>query len=156
VIHIFDIDNKYTATMERFPRTSAEADQLIQMGKLLNEAIQTVTEEWKNEKFSKSHTNGANGVNGASNDANTADTLPSWPLYQAQRTILSLTGALTELVAEPSHRLTELMGEYWESRALFIATERRIPDLLHEAGDEGMEITELAKKTGIEHLKLCT
>lgn len=142
--------------MERFPRTSAEADQLIQMGKLLNEAIQTVTEEWKNEKFSKTQTNGTNGVNGARGDgtANTADILPSWPLYQAQRTILSLTGALTELVAEPSHRLTELMAEYWESRALFIATERRIPDLLHEAGDEGMEITEIAKKTGIEHLKL--
>jgi len=143
--------------MERFPRRSAEADQLIQMGKLLNEAIQTVTEEWKKESFSKKQTNGTNGVNRASNngDSSTADILPSWPLYQAQRTILSLTGALTELVAEPPHRLTELMGQYWESRALYIAAERRIPDLLHEAGEEGLEINDIAKKTGIEHLKLC-
>lgn len=143
--------------MERLPRTLAEANQLIQMGQLLNESIQIVAEEWKNEKFSKTQGSSGNGINAAREHekANTADILPSWPLYQAQRTILSLTGALTELVAEPSHRLSELMAEYWESRALFIATERRIPDLLHEAGDEGMDITEIAKKTGIEHLKLC-
>lgn len=143
--------------MERFPKTSAEADQLIQMGKLLNEAIQTVTEEWKKESFSKIQGNGTNGVNGASSNeySSTADVLPSWPLHQAQRTILSLTGALTELVIEPPHRLTELMGQYWESRALYIAAERRIPDLLHEAGDEGLEIDVIAKKTGIEALKLC-
>ncbi len=142
--------------MERFPRTSAEAEQLIQMGKLLNETIQIVTEEWKKESFPKKESllkKQTNGTNGAS--SSTADILPSWPLYQAQRMILSLTGALTELVAEPPHRLTELMGQYWESRALYIAAERRIPDLLHEAGDEGLEIDEIAKKTGIEPLKLC-
>jgi hypothetical protein len=143
--------------MERFPRTSAEADQLIHMSKLLSEAVQTVTEEWKKESFSKKQTNGSNGVKGATSngDISTADILPSWPLYQAQRTIHALTGALTELVAEPPHRLTELMGQYWESRALYIAVERRIPDLLHEAGEEGLETSEIAKKVGIEPLKLC-
>lgn len=143
--------------MERFPRTALEADQLVQLGKLLNESIQTVTNEWSREKFTRkdvSMTNGTNGV--SSNEASDkADVLPSWRLHQAQRTILAISGTLTELVIEPQNRLTEFMAQYWEARALYIAAERSIPDLLHEAGDEGLEVGLIAKKTGIEHLKLC-
>nr|BBL33419.1 putative methyltransferase [Lachnum palmae] len=142
--------------MERFPRTSADADQLIQLGKLLNEVIQTVTKEWSEEKFAKKggDTNGVNGAKAPTELSDTADVLPSWPLFQAQRTIHSIAGALTELVTEPHNRLTEFMGGYWESRALFIAAERRIPDLLDAAGPDGLDVKAIAKQTGIEHLKL--
>lgn len=67
---------------------------------------------------------------GTSNDGAPPDILPSRRLYEAQRTLIALTGTLTELVAEPSLRILEVGCQYWESRALFIACERRIPDLL--------------------------
>jgi hypothetical protein len=41
-----------------------------------------------------------------------------------------------------------------ESRALYIAAERKIPDILAEAGEKGLAIQTLAEKTGIEYRKL--
>ena len=41
-----------------------------------------------------------------------------------------------------------------ESRALFIAAERNIPDLLAEAGHDGLHVEALAEKTNIESKKL--
>ncbi|KAL9034022.1 MAG: hypothetical protein Q9214_007235, partial [Letrouitia sp. 1 TL-2023] len=72
-----------------------------------------------------------------------------------QRTILAITGALTELVSEAPSRVNEVTSQFWESRALAIAAERRIPDLLKDAGEEGIDVQEIANSTGIEGLKLC-
>ena len=139
--------------MERFPRKISEVNQLIQLGELLNEAIRTVTDEWSQEKYTKQNGSMTNGES-RSQPYDKPEILPSWRLHQAQRTILAISGTLTELVAEPHHRLQEFSAQYWEARALAVAAERRIPDLLHEAGDDGMDVKLIAAKTGIEQKKL--
>ena len=148
--------------MERFPRTISDVSQLVQLGELLTKAIRTVTEEWSQEKFTKQDGSTtsppvAKNKHCRQSDSRPSDKpeiLPSWRLHEAQRTILAISGTLTELVAEPYHRLQEFSAQYWEARALAIATERRIPDLLHEAGDNGMCVKVIAERTGIESKKL--
>ncbi|KAL4940293.1 hypothetical protein BDV06DRAFT_230434 [Aspergillus oleicola] len=135
--------------MERFPRTPADARQLLQLADLFKKAAEVIADEWTREDFSAS--NGANDL--GSQDS--ARVLPSPRLHEAQRIVLSITGAATELVAEPYSRIQEVACQYFESRALFIAAERRIPDLLEEAGDSGLSVTEIAESTGIESRKLC-
>jgi hypothetical protein len=135
--------------MERFPRSVQEAEQLIQLADLLKEAAKTVIGEWKKEEFPK--TESANSFY----TQDTAAVLPNVTLHEAQRVILAATGAITELVVEPYSRVQEVACQYFESRALFIAAERRIPDLLEEAGLNGMDIATLSAKTEIEKGKLC-
>ena len=127
--------------MPRVTKSLTDAVRLLQVSQLLTQNIQTVIQEWAEEQKP-----------GASNDGASPDTLPSRRLYEAQRTLLALTGTLTELIAEPSQRILEVGCQYWESRALFIACERRIPDLL--ADSTGVSAQQLSKITGIEHLKL--
>lgn len=145
--------------MDRLPRTNQDADKLIRLSELLQQAALTVKEEWAREDFSGVASNGAS--NGASGEPNghhaegTARVLPSRKLWDAQRTIEALSGALVELVSEPNQRIQQALSQFLESRALFIAAERRIPDLLAEAGEDGLSIHALAEKTGIERRKLC-
>ena len=131
--------------MNRPSKTQADAAQLLQLSELISTNIQSVIDAWAKESRSE--------------DDNSSDgsphVLPSHQLHQAQRTILASVGALTELVSEPSVRLIELAFQFWESRALYITAERRIPDLLAQAGSQGLGVKELGEATGIEHLKLC-
>lgn len=137
--------------MERTPNSLSDAVRLIQLSDLLKQSALTVIDEWAKES---EYGLGKAEVNGLSYQ-DTPRILPSRKLHDAQRTILAITGALTELVTEPFSRIQEVGCQYWESRALFIAAERRIPDVLAEAGERGLSIKELGEKTGIESLKLC-
>lgn len=145
--------------MERAPRTLADAVRLIKLADLLKESVLNVVDEWAKESYpepvvtSKATTNGTTRNSYSSED--TARVLPSRKLHQAQRTILAITGAVTELIVEPQSRIQELGCQYLETRALFIVTERRVPDLLDQAGEEGLDVQKLAEKTGIESHKLC-
>jgi hypothetical protein len=140
--------------MERFPRTSEEADKLLQLSDLLREAALTVKKEWAKEDFAVSST--SKGVVGNSfSGEDSARLLPSRELWEAEKTIESISGALVELVTEPYQRIQQVLSIFMESRALFIAAERKIPDLLAEAGKEGLDIETLAQKTHIEPRKLC-
>jgi hypothetical protein len=130
--------------MERLPHTPQDADNLLKLSDLLREAALTVKEEWAREDFSGS----------AQDGKDTAHLLPSRRLWDAERTIEAVSGALVELVAEPQQRIQQVLAQFMESRALYIAAERRIPDLLAEAGDEGLDIKLLAEKTRIEQRKL--
>lgn len=133
--------------MERIPHTVSEQEKLIQLGKLINDNIRIVTEEWEKER---------NATPAASDViVDSPKILPSRRLHEAQRTILAASGSLTELVSEPCNRLQEFISQFWESRALGIAAERRIPDLFHEAGEKGLDIQTLSSKTSIEAAKLC-
>jgi hypothetical protein len=85
---------------------------------------------------------------------NSNDALPPKALFDAQRTILSAAGMLTELASDPSNRLLEVSTQYFEARALHIAAENRIPDLL-AGSDEGVAVEELAKSVGCDAAKLC-
>lgn len=134
--------------MERFPKSLPDAHHLLQLSVLLKDSTQIVIEEWARETEILARSSTAKADN--------PRILPSRKLHDAQRTILAITGSLTELVAEPASRIQEVACQYWESKALYIATERRIPDLLAEAEEDGMDIQEVGQKTGIEFHKLCT
>jgi hypothetical protein len=81
--------------------------------------------------------------------------LPSKPLFDAQRALLAAAGTLTELVSDPRSRLLEVSSQYFESRALHIVADKRIPDILAQNGEAGLSIEILAAKVGIESRKLC-
>ncbi|KAL8861120.1 MAG: hypothetical protein Q9178_002334 [Gyalolechia marmorata] len=132
--------------MSRPTKSLNDAAQLLQLSELFSTNVQTVIKEWAKEQEPN-----------ASNDGASPDMLPSLRLYEAQRTLLALTGKLTELIAEPSLRIMEVGCQYWESRALFIACERRIPDMLaapEENAQIGVSLQRLGEKTGIEADKL--
>lgn len=141
--------------MERFPRTSEDADKLLKLSDLLRDAALTVKEEWSKEVFDgpSDIPNGKASGGHHSHEA-TARILPSRKLWDAERTIEAVSGVLVELVSEPHQRIQQVLTQYMESRALFIAAERRIPDLLAEAGEGGLDVETLGQKTKIEHQKL--
>lgn len=131
----------------RFPapqRPLADAHKLLQLLDLVSGSIRSVIAAW------------ASPASGTTNPAGT-ENLASWDLFQAQRTLLSATGLLTELVTDPSSRLLEVSSQYNESRALHIAAGLRVPDLLAEGterGRNGLAVEELGTKVGIEPRKL--
>ena len=131
--------------MSRPTKSLKDAAQLLELSELFSTNVQTVIQEWAKEQEPD-----------ANNDGASPDMLPSLRLHEAQRTLLALTGKLTELVAEPSLRIMEVGCQYWESRALYIACERRIPDMLVAVADikDGVSIKTLGAKTGIEADKL--
>ena len=132
--------------MSRVKKTTADCADLLQLSDLFVSNIQAVIQEWAREQQL-----------GASNNGASPEILPSRRLYEAQRTLLAAAGKLTELIAEPSLRILEVGCQYWESRALFIACERYVPDILASAAVDsstGMSSKQLGEMTGIEHLKL--
>lgn len=133
--------------MDRFPKTLTDAAQLLQLSDLLSSNVRIVIDEWAKEHH-------PNARAGTSTDGGSPQKLPSRRLHEAQRTILAITGSLTELVSEPSLRILEVGCQYWESRALYIVAERRIPDRLYDAGDDGLPAKDLGVMTGIEPAKL--
>jgi hypothetical protein len=69
--------------------------------------------------------------------------------------VLAIAVSVSELVTEPYSRIQEVGCQHFESRALFIAAERRILDLLDLAEEDRIDVAEIAEKTGIESGKLC-
>ncbi|KAK6532661.1 hypothetical protein TWF281_006840 [Arthrobotrys megalospora] len=86
--------------------------------------------------------------------SNAKGSLPSHALFEAQRTLLSAAGMITELVGDPSVRVMEVALQHYESRSLHIAASLHIPDILAEHGDAGCDIKSLAARVGIESRKL--
>ena len=124
------------------PRSVADAEQLLALSEIISKNARIMISEW------------------AKNPIDIPDTkdgiaLPTHELYQARREILSAAGMLTEMVAEPQHRLQEVSSQYFESRALHIAAEHRIPDILKGHDKEGVSVEDISAKTGIESKKLC-
>ncbi|KAI1132514.1 S-adenosyl-L-methionine-dependent methyltransferase [Nemania abortiva] len=113
-----------------------DSQRLLQLGDL----IQTSISNYVKLKNSSIEENGS--------------TLPAKPLFDAQRTLLGAAGLLTELVSEPQNRVLEVSTQYFESRALHIIADKRIPDILAKSGDKGVDIKTLASAVGIEHRKL--
>ncbi|KAL9599305.1 MAG: hypothetical protein Q9219_003932 [cf. Caloplaca sp. 3 TL-2023] len=125
-------------------RSLADAYKLLQLLDLVTVSIRSVIRAWAAP---------APRTIGIAGDEN----LASWELFQAQRTLLSATGVLTELIANPSSRLLEVSSQYNESRALHIVAGLRVPDLLAEGSDSvgrGLHVEEISKRVGIESRKL--
>ncbi len=127
--------------MQRQPKTLQDAVQLVQLTELISTTSRRLLSEWAEEAKTSAE------------EDTESKSLPSQALHEAQRTLLAAAGLLTELVSEPSSRLLEVSSSYFEARALHIAAEKRIPDLL--AGKSGgVEVGFLGEKTGIEPRKL--
>ena len=92
---------------------------------------------------------------GSGSSTSPAAECPTWEQFSAQRTLLAAAGSLIELVAQPENRLLEVSSQYFEARALHIAADARVPDLLARAGAEGETIDTLSSQVGIEPRKLC-
>lgn len=107
--------------------------KLIQLGVLVQSALATLITSSEDSK----------------------ESLPPKELFNAQRTILSAVGMLTELVSTPSSRLLEVSTQYFEARALHIAAEKRVPDMLVGSDESGVAVEELAKQVGCDPTKLC-
>ncbi|KAH1436348.1 hypothetical protein KXX32_006432 [Aspergillus fumigatus] len=129
--------------MERQPKSLCDATQLLETANIISDTVQTIVAEWSAEAKAPQGSGKQN-----------APMLPSRELFDAQRTILAAVGKLTELVSDPSARILEVATQFQESRSLYIAAERRIPDLL-AAGDEGgVHIDQISQKAKIEPRKL--
>lgn len=129
--------------MERKLKSLTDAVQLIQTVDIISKTTQTVVSEWAKEAE-------------ASDGSTTTGTLPSHELFNAQRTIAAALGKLAELVSEPSVRILEVATQFQESRALYIAAERRVPDILAPHDQQGgLSVTEISENAKIEHRKLC-
>ncbi|GBE80928.1 O-methyltransferase gedA [Sparassis crispa] len=122
---------------------SPRTEKLLALVDLVANAAQIVAEEWEKEEDAAS----VKGYQGTP--------LPTVELYNAQRTIISACGSFTELVHAPQSRLLEVAAEYFEARALHIATEQRVADHLSKVDRTvGMSVFELSKIIGIIPQKL--
>ncbi|MCJ1283722.1 hypothetical protein MMC26_003053 [Xylographa opegraphella] len=135
----------YTNGQTKSPSVAIDAQikELLKATEILNTAVKTIAEEWT--------TAGGDGTL----IGDTRMVLPSSSGYNAQKTILGAMGKIQELVAIPQMKLIEMSEQFYESRALHIAAEHRIADLLSGHDDEGVPISELAKSTGLDCDKLC-
>ena len=133
--------------MDRKTKTVQDAAQLLRLCDLLTTSVRTIVDEWGKESEADSSISD-------SSQSPPHRSLPSPALHQAQRTVLAITGSLTELVSEAPSRVLEVACQYWESRALFIAAERRVADLVADAKNKCMSSEQLSSATGIERRKL--
>ena len=122
------------------------SQKLLALVDLVTQAAQAAIEEWNKEELSP----GAETT-----------TLPSWELHNAQRTIVAACGAITDLVHDPQLRIFEVASGFVEARALHVAAEHRVADVLDKHGGEvnrGVSIDELGAHIGIDGQKLglCT
>jgi hypothetical protein len=117
------------------PKSTADFYKLLQLTELIQKTSTTLLKEW------------ASG----SSDSNSG--LASPELFEAQRTLLSAAGLLTELVSDPATRLLEVSSQYNEARALHIASDLRVPDVLAK-NEKGVKIDDISSAVGIESRKL--
>ena len=127
--------------------SSPRAKKLLALVDLVNKTSQTIINEWEKE----------DSLASATDVPRDSPSLPSWELYNAQRTILSACGAFSELVHDPQLHLLEMSVEYFEARALHVAAEHRIADILAQTDPAmtGIYIGDLSEKVGIDARKLC-
>jgi hypothetical protein len=123
-------------------KSEADIVTLLQVVELIQDSAKQLINEWSKPSISGEKT------------TNLSDALPSQGVYEAQRRLISATGKITELVADPSSRLIEFSTQYFETRALHIAAELRIADHL-SASSNGLGVKALSEKVGIEEKKLC-
>ncbi|KAL4889029.1 S-adenosyl-L-methionine-dependent methyltransferase [Aspergillus ambiguus] len=135
--------------MERQPKSLADVVQLIQTADIISSTVQTIISAWSKEAEVFKHQDKSTDL------AAEISILPSHELFNAQRTIVAAIGKLAELVSEPSVRILEVAMQFQESRALYIAVERRIPDILAPHDKKGgLSIVEIGRHACIEHRKL--
>lgn len=130
------------AELKKMQDRKQRAKELREVGQLLSQSIETLASEWEHDGT----------CNGAENGARPAGV--SQVQYDASRTIQACIGSLTSLVTSPHTRLTSLAMSYTIARALHLAVEHNIPELLAQSGDDGTSAATLAASTGLDTGKL--
>lgn len=121
--------------------TLADAMRLLQLADLIKDTAKVVVDEWSKNP----NTNTANALSGS---------IASPRLFEAQKTLLSASGLLTELVSDPASRVLEVSSQYNEARCLHIAAELRVADLIDSSPNKEAPVEEITKAIGIEKRKL--
>ncbi|THC94252.1 hypothetical protein EYZ11_006261 [Aspergillus tanneri] len=122
-------------------RTIADAARLLELSDLISRTARLIIDQWATETPAGTETGSVSNI-------------ASPALFNAQKTLLSASGLLTELVSEPSSRLLEVSSQYNEARALHIVAELRVPDVIAKKEGQKATIEELSEATGIEKRKL--
>ncbi|KIW65329.1 hypothetical protein, variant [Phialophora macrospora] len=128
------------------PKIDNPAAQLREVSAILSAAVETLASEW--ESLPSRDTADPDVQRDGSRSV-------SWAEHDAAKVIFAAMGSLESLVQEPHSRLLNLSMSYFIARALHIAVEHRIADLLARAGKDGVSGTSLARSTGIEEGKIC-
>jgi hypothetical protein len=125
--------------------TNKSVTQLREIFTLLSTAVEKLASEWE-LRSSKDplHT-----------DTKGVDSSVSHVEYNTVKTVLAAVGSLESLILEPHARVISLSISYTIARALHIAAENNIAEVLARAGDDGLLAADLARSTGIEEKKLC-
>jgi hypothetical protein len=119
----------------------ADAVRLLQLADLIKDTARVVVDEWSKEPNTKS-------------DSASTGSIASPTLFEAQKTLLSASGLLTELVSDPASRVLEVSSQYNEARALHIAAELRVADVIDSSPNKEAPIEEISQAIGIENRKL--
>lgn len=121
--------------------SSPRAQKLLALVDLINAAAKITIQEWEKEDAQDYIDIG----------------VPSLALYNSRRTIMASCGAFSELLLDPAHLIFELSLGYFQSRALLIAAEHYIADILSTVPqEEGMAINALGARIGLDSSKLRT
>ncbi|TFY67302.1 hypothetical protein EVG20_g3987 [Dentipellis fragilis] len=129
--------------------TSAKSEQLRSLIRLLADASESVIQSWEAEEATSTQEQSSEKV------YLQGSPLPSKELFEARRTVVGAVGMVMDLVQEPQSRLMEICSQYYEARALHIAVEKRVADLLADADPtQGVPLLDLSHQTGIKEQKL--
>ncbi|KAH8602457.1 S-adenosyl-L-methionine-dependent methyltransferase [Bisporella sp. PMI_857] len=123
------------------PNIQKRIADLQHFTQILNSSVEEIIKQWS--------TDGKEGTK-----LDTGVLLPSKNSYEAHKSILGSLGKIQELVSTPSIRLIETSHQFYESRALHIAAEHRIADVVAGHEVEGVNVVEIAEKTGLDEDKL--
>ncbi|KZT63930.1 S-adenosyl-L-methionine-dependent methyltransferase [Daedalea quercina L-15889] len=117
-------------------------ETLRSLVRLINDASEVVFQEWQAELKSPS-------------PDPLSSLLPSPELFEGRRSLLGACGMVSDIIAEPQQRLMEMSVGYFTSRALHIAADAHVAEILAGADPaEGMHVKEIAHKAGTEQWKL--
>ncbi|PCH41144.1 S-adenosyl-L-methionine-dependent methyltransferase [Wolfiporia cocos MD-104 SS10] len=117
------------------------AQQLRDLLRLLNDSAEVIIKDWEGSEQTAPVESGA--------------PLPTPEVYEATRIVTGACGMFLDLVQEPGSRLTEIACVYFLSRALHVAAQARVAEILADADPtEGMSAALISEKTGINDQKL--
>lgn len=111
---------------------------------LLSEASETVIREWE-----------AEDAQVVGRDGFTKARVPSRPLFDAQRTLVGACNMCIDIVDDPFNRIYDVNLSATTSRALQIAIQAGIPDVLDDVdAGGGVPISEISRRATIREADL--
>jgi len=121
-----------------------QAKKLRALVRLLADASEVVIEQWE-----------ADALQPPPEDRYAP--VPSLELYEARRRIIGACGMVVDLVQDPRVSLTQVINLPLTAKALHVAVQGRVADILDGADPaEGVAVEEISLKAGIYDQKLCT